>query len=51
MRSSETVELNEWNILNVYRHRWDAWLQLNKEKRVQGRSKVRNFDVKMTTEY
>ncbi|XP_011498922.1 PREDICTED: pikachurin [Ceratosolen solmsi marchali] len=39
VRSSETVKLNEWNILNIYRHRWDAWLQLNQEKRIQGRSK------------
>uniref|UniRef100_A0ABD2X622 Pikachurin n=1 Tax=Trichogramma kaykai TaxID=54128 RepID=A0ABD2X622_9HYME len=39
VRSSDTVKLNEWNVLNVYRHRWDAWLQLNQEKRVQGRSK------------
>ncbi|OXU24789.1 hypothetical protein TSAR_011073, partial [Trichomalopsis sarcophagae] len=40
VRSSETVKLNEWNVLNIYRHRWDAWLQLNQEKRVQGRSKL-----------
>ncbi|XP_023246649.1 pikachurin-like [Copidosoma floridanum] len=39
VRSFETVKLNEWNVLNIYRHRWDAWLQLNQEKRVQGRSK------------
>lgn len=39
VRSSETVKLNEWNTLSVYRHRWDAWIQLNQEKRVEGRSK------------
>ncbi|XP_044575810.1 pikachurin-like [Cotesia glomerata] len=39
VRSAETVKLNEWNTLNVYRHRWDAWIQLNGGKRVQGRSK------------
>ncbi|XP_066599302.1 pikachurin isoform X2 [Prorops nasuta] len=39
VRSTETVKLNEWNTLSVYRHRWDAWIQLNQEKRVQGRSK------------
>lgn len=44
MRSTQTVRLNEWNTLTVYRHRWDAWIQLNQEKRVEGRSKVRmNF--------
>ncbi|XP_043475420.1 pikachurin isoform X1 [Leptopilina heterotoma] len=39
VRSSEPVKLNEWNTLSIYRHRWDAWIQLNREKRVQGRSK------------
>ncbi|XP_032675208.1 pikachurin isoform X1 [Odontomachus brunneus] len=39
VRSTETVRLNEWNTLSVYRHRWDAWIQLNQEKRVEGRSK------------
>ncbi|XP_072742636.1 pikachurin isoform X3 [Anoplolepis gracilipes] len=39
VRSTETVKLNEWNTLSVYRHRWDAWIQLNQEKRVEGRSK------------
>ncbi|KAJ8673435.1 hypothetical protein QAD02_004697, partial [Eretmocerus hayati] len=39
VRSSEAVKLNEWNVVKLYRHRWDAWLQLNQEKRVQGRSK------------
>lgn len=44
VRSTQTVRLNEWNTLTVYRHRWDAWIQLNQEKRVEGRSKVRmNF--------
>ncbi|XP_071869537.1 pikachurin [Bombus fervidus] len=39
VRSTQTVRLNEWNTLTVYRHRWDAWIQLNQEKRVEGRSK------------
>ncbi|XP_076665939.1 pikachurin [Andrena cerasifolii] len=39
VRSTQTVRLNEWNTLSVYRHRWDAWIQLNQEKRVEGRSK------------
>ncbi|XP_011315506.1 pikachurin [Fopius arisanus] len=39
VRSTDTVKLNEWNTLNVYRHRWDAWITLNSGKRVQGRSK------------
>ncbi|XP_034937288.1 pikachurin [Chelonus insularis] len=39
VRSTKTVKLNKWNTLNIYRHRWDAWIQLNSEKRVQGRSK------------
>ncbi|XP_076165128.1 pikachurin isoform X2 [Ptiloglossa arizonensis] len=39
VRSTQTVRLNEWNTLTVYRHRWDAWIQLNQEKRAEGRSK------------
>ncbi|OAD62125.1 Pikachurin [Eufriesea mexicana] len=39
VRSTQTVRLNEWNTLTVYRHRWDAWIQLNQEKRVEGKSK------------
>ncbi|KAK6642357.1 hypothetical protein RUM43_003858 [Polyplax serrata] len=39
VRSEETVNLNEWNRLVLYRHRWDAWIQLNNGKHVQGRSK------------
>ncbi|KAL0278979.1 UNVERIFIED_CONTAM: hypothetical protein PYX00_000637 [Menopon gallinae] len=39
VRSEETVVLNEWNRLVLYRHRWDAWIQLNNGKHVQGRSK------------
>lgn len=41
VRSEETVVLNEWNHLVLYRHRWEAWIQLNKGKHVLGRSKVR----------
>lgn len=40
VRSEETVILNQWNHITLYRHRWDAWLQLNGGKHVQGRSKV-----------
>lgn len=39
VRSEETVLLNQWNHVTLYRHRWDAWLQLNGGKHVQGRSK------------
>lgn len=43
VRSKETVLLNQWNSVTIYRHRWDAWLVLNHEARVQGRSKVSDF--------
>lgn len=39
VRSEETVLLNQWNHITLYRHRWDAWIQLNNGKHVQGRSK------------
>ncbi|CAG9821107.1 unnamed protein product [Phaedon cochleariae] len=39
VRSEETVLLNQWNHITLYRHRWDAWLQLNNGRHVQGRSK------------
>ncbi|CAH1394296.1 unnamed protein product [Nezara viridula] len=39
VRSQETVVLNQWNRITLYRHRWDAWIQLNSGKHVQGRSK------------
>ncbi|XP_039277486.1 pikachurin-like [Nilaparvata lugens] len=39
VRSEQTVRLNQWNKLTLYRHRWDAWIQLNNGKHVQGRSK------------
>ncbi|KAJ3637703.1 hypothetical protein MTP99_001141 [Tenebrio molitor] len=39
VRSEETILLNQWNHITLYRHRWDAWLQLNSGKHVQGRSK------------
>lgn len=39
VRSEETVLLNQWNHITLYRHRWDAWVQLNGGKHVQGRSK------------
>jgi hypothetical protein len=40
VRSEETVLLNQWNRVTLYRHRWDAWIQLNNGKHVEGRSKV-----------
>ncbi|KAF4519972.1 hypothetical protein B566_EDAN005472 [Ephemera danica] len=42
VRAPEPVRLNQWNRLTLYRHRWDAWLQVNGGKHVQGRSKVHN---------
>ncbi|XP_055847486.1 uncharacterized protein LOC129913052 isoform X2 [Episyrphus balteatus] len=39
VRSEEMVQLNQWNSVTIYRHRWDAWLLLNHGSRVQGRSK------------
>ncbi|KAG4076471.1 hypothetical protein HA402_005914 [Bradysia odoriphaga] len=39
VKSQETVMLNQWNSITVYRHRWDAWLLLNEGEKVQGRSK------------
>ncbi|EDV37684.1 uncharacterized protein Dana_GF11287 [Drosophila ananassae] len=38
VRSRETILLNEWNSVIIYRHRWDAWLVLNHGTKVQGRS-------------
>ena len=46
VRSEETVLLNQWNRLTLYRHRWDAWIQLNNGKHVEGRSKV-CFNIKV----
>lgn len=43
VKSQETVILNQWNSITVYRHRWDAWLLLNEGEKVQGRSKVIQF--------
>ncbi|XP_052873580.1 uncharacterized protein LOC128278894 [Anopheles cruzii] len=39
VKSEETIVLNQWNTITIYRHRWDAWLVLNQGNRVQGRSK------------
>ncbi|XP_067633127.1 basement membrane proteoglycan [Eurosta solidaginis] len=38
VRSRETILLNEWNSVIIYRHRWDAWLVLNHGTKSQGRS-------------
>ncbi|XP_075165344.1 LOW QUALITY PROTEIN: EGF like, fibronectin type III and laminin G domains protein pikachurin [Haematobia irritans] len=38
VRSHETILLNEWNSVVIYRHRWDAWLVLNHGTKVEGRS-------------
>ena len=47
VRSEETVLLNQWNRLTLYRHRWDAWIQLNNGKHVEGRSKVSPIAVNL----
>ncbi|KAK9877461.1 hypothetical protein WA026_018570 [Henosepilachna vigintioctopunctata] len=39
VRSEETVLLNQWNDVALFRHRWDAWLQLNGARHARGRSK------------
>lgn len=39
VRSEETVLLNQWNHIRLYRVRWDARIQLNGGKHVEGRSK------------
>lgn len=46
VRSEETVILNQWNTVTIFRHRWDAWLILNQGNRVQGRSQVRTKNKK-----
>lgn len=46
IKSYTTVILNQWNSLTLYRRRWDAWLQLNGGKHVQGRSKVSTSNTK-----
>lgn len=38
VRSSEKVILHQWNMIIVYRYRWDAWLELNEKRRNRGRS-------------
>lgn len=40
VRSDKQVLLNQWNHVTLYRHRWDAWLQLNDGAHIEGRSKV-----------
>ncbi|XP_076319597.1 pikachurin-like isoform X2 [Tachypleus tridentatus] len=39
VRSRRPVVLRSWNFFTVYRDRWNAWIQLNNGKQVQGRSK------------
>lgn len=41
IKSNEGISLNQWSSVVVYRHRWDAWIKLNKGRKVKGRSKVR----------
>lgn len=36
--SSEKVVLHQWNSLIIYRYRWDAWIELNDQRRIKGRS-------------
>jgi len=51
VRSRETILLNEWNSVIIYRHRWDAWLVLNHGTKVQGRSNVSSLFRGRTTFY
>ena len=39
VRSSQRVLLNTWNRLNVFRHDWGVWIQLNNGRHDEGRSK------------
>lgn len=43
IKSDKVVNLNEWNSVIIYRHRWDAWIEINKGRRIKGRSKVLNI--------
>ncbi|GAB6029009.1 hypothetical protein CHUAL_004797 [Chamberlinius hualienensis] len=36
--SQESVILHKWNKVTLFRHRWDAWMQLNEGSHIQGRS-------------
>lgn len=38
IRSPNAVRLHTWNKVTLFRHRWDAWMQLNDLEHVQGRS-------------
>lgn len=38
IRSNNEVVLHEWNVLRIYRYRWDAWIELNDKRRIRGRS-------------
>lgn len=37
--SKEKVLKHSWNKVTIFRHRWDAWMQLNDGEQVQGRSR------------
>ncbi|CAO1339330.1 unnamed protein product [Diamesa serratosioi] len=39
IKTKESVLLNVWNTITIYRHRWDAWILLNQNTKVYGRSK------------
>jgi len=38
IRSTDQVNLHQWNSLTVYRFKWDAWVELNENRRIRGRS-------------
>jgi len=38
IRSKRPVILNSWNVLNIFRDGWSAWLQLNQEEQISGQS-------------
>lgn len=38
IKSSEKINLHQWNSLIIYRYRWDAWIELNEKRRIRGRS-------------
>ncbi|KAI5711140.1 hypothetical protein M8J75_014484 [Diaphorina citri] len=39
VKSDNQVILDDWNTVRVFRHRWDAWIQLNDGNKIKGRSK------------
>ncbi|XP_023215950.1 pikachurin-like isoform X1 [Centruroides sculpturatus] len=39
LKSDQPVVLHSWNMLSIFRDGWDAWMQLNNGKQIQGRSR------------